>query len=50
MVSRRLSVYREHSGPILAHYRAAARLISVDAAHPAQEIAADVTGRIDQHS
>lgn len=49
-VARQLSVYHERSSPVLARYREAGRLISVDAARLAQEIAADLTDRIDQPS
>ncbi|MER7283770.1 nucleoside monophosphate kinase [Dactylosporangium sp. NPDC000244] len=47
-VARRLSAYRERSSPVLEYYRAADRLISVDATCPAEHIAADLTRRIEQ--
>lgn len=47
-VARRLSGYRERSSPVLAHYRAAGRLISIDAARPAEHVAAHLAGRIER--
>jgi adenylate kinase len=45
-VAHQLSVYHKHSAPVLAHYRAAGLLISVDAARPTEEIAAELTSRL----
>ncbi|MFJ6168719.1 adenylate kinase family protein [Micromonospora orduensis] len=47
-VAHQLSVYHEHSGPVLVHCRAAGFLISVDATRPAEEIAAELTGRLER--
>jgi adenylate kinase len=42
-VARRLRAYRDSSAPVLAHHRATGRLISVDAARPAEDIAAELS-------
>jgi adenylate kinase len=49
-VARRLSAYHERSSPVLAHFLTTGRLLSVDAARPAERVAADLTDRIRQHS
>jgi adenylate kinase len=45
-VAHQLSIYHRNSAPVLAHYRAAGLLISVDATGPTEEIATELTSRI----
>ncbi|MFI7071025.1 adenylate kinase family protein [Micromonospora sediminicola] len=45
-VARQLGVHHLHSAPVLARYRFAGSLISVDAARPAEEITTELAGRL----
>jgi adenylate kinase len=45
-VARQLSVHHLHSAPVLARYRFAGSLISVDAAQSPEEIATELAGRL----
>ncbi|MFC0507633.1 adenylate kinase family protein [Micromonospora costi] len=45
-VAHQLSVYHKHSAPVLAVYRVAGLLISVDATRPTEEIANELTSRL----
>lgn len=46
-VAHRLSVYHTHCTPVLARYRAAGLLISVDATRPTEEIVTELTSRLE---
>ncbi|MEU4401293.1 adenylate kinase family protein [Micromonospora orduensis] len=46
-VAHQLSVYHTHSAPVLARYRAAGLLISVDATRPTEEIVTELTSRLE---
>ncbi|WP_112677069.1 adenylate kinase family protein [Micromonospora saelicesensis] len=46
-VAHQLSLYHEHSAPVLAHCRAAGLLINVDANRPTEEIVTELTRRLE---
>ncbi|SBT37256.1 adenylate kinase family protein [Micromonospora auratinigra] len=45
-VAHQLSAYRRQSAPVLARYRLAGSLLSVDATRPPDEIVTELTGRL----